>query len=37
VPRGELRERVRAGQIDHALVVAALHLFELGGAGDVPA
>jgi 8-oxo-dGTP pyrophosphatase MutT (NUDIX family) len=37
VPRGELRERVRAGQIDHALVVAALHLFELAGAGDVAA
>jgi 8-oxo-dGTP pyrophosphatase MutT (NUDIX family) len=31
VPRAELRERVRAGQIDHALVVAALYRFELEG------
>jgi 8-oxo-dGTP pyrophosphatase MutT (NUDIX family) len=37
VPRAELGERIRAGQIDHALVVAALHLFELVGAEDVPA
>ncbi len=32
VPMLELPERMRAGQIDHALVVAGLHLFELARA-----
>ena len=31
VPRAELGRRVRAGEIDHALVVAALHLHQLAG------
>jgi 8-oxo-dGTP pyrophosphatase MutT (NUDIX family) len=31
VPRAELARRVRAGEIDHALVVAALHLHQLAG------
>lgn len=30
VPRAELRDRLRAGDIDHALVVAAFLWFELG-------
>jgi ADP-ribose pyrophosphatase len=29
VPRSQIRERVRAGEIDHALVVAGLYWFEL--------
>ncbi len=35
VPRSRLRDRLRAGDIDHALVIAALHWFEIhepGGA-----
>jgi len=31
VPRAELRGRLRTGEIDHALVIAALHWFEIGG------
>lgn len=31
VPRTELRGRLRSGEIDHALVIAALHWFEIGG------
>jgi hypothetical protein len=31
VARAELRERVRAGDIDHALVIAGLYWWELAG------
>lgn len=31
VPFDALRERVRAGEVDHALVVAVLYLYELAG------
>lgn len=34
VPRAELRARVCAGEIDHALVVAALYRFELWSEGE---
>jgi hypothetical protein len=29
VPRSELHDRIRAGEVAHALVMAALHWFEL--------
>ena len=29
VPRSELNDRIRAGQVAHALVMSALHWFEL--------
>jgi ADP-ribose pyrophosphatase len=31
VPRAGLRARLRSGEIDHALVIAALHWLEIGG------
>ncbi len=34
VPVAALRDRVRSGEIGHALVVAALHWFELAGGTD---
>lgn len=36
VPEGELPARVRAGEIDHALVVAALHYWSLDRGGEGP-
>ena len=33
VERRVIRDRVRAGEIDHALVIAGLYLWELAGAG----
>ena len=40
VPAGEVPARLRSGEIDHALVIAALHWFSLAaagsGGGDVP-
>jgi hypothetical protein len=30
IPLGELREEVRAGRVDHALVIAVAYLYELG-------
>jgi 8-oxo-dGTP pyrophosphatase MutT (NUDIX family) len=34
VPLAELREAVRAGRVDHALVIAVAYLYELGSAVD---
>jgi len=36
VPRADLAEKLRAGEIDHALVVAALLWFELADSGAIP-
>jgi 8-oxo-dGTP pyrophosphatase MutT (NUDIX family) len=36
VPAGEIPARLRAGEIDHALVIAALHWYSLAAAAAVP-